>query len=54
MDQKNIVLFTINKISYVISQKSGVTYIFFHNYAGIKIDSYDVLIIKLVFNKNQN
>ena len=49
-----MVLFTINKIRYLKSQKGGLTYILFHNYAGIKIDSYDVLFINLVFNKNQN
>ena len=56
-----------NRIRYLISQKSGITYISFHNYARIKIDSYNVLpleetlplhkvviLIKSVCNKNQN
>ena len=32
-----------NTISYLVSQKSGVTYVFSHNYAKIKIDFYDSL-----------
>ena len=32
-----------NRIRYFISQKSGITYVFAHNYARIKIDSYDSL-----------
>ena len=57
-----------NRIKYIINQKSGITYLFSHNFARIKIDSYDslplektvtfhhnVLInIKSVFNKDQN
>ena len=56
-----------NKIRYLISQKSDATNIFFHNYARIKMYSYDSfhlekaltlhnarIPIKLVFNKNQN
>ena len=30
-----------NRIKYVISQKNGITFVFCHNYAKIKIDSYD-------------
>ena len=55
-----------NRIIYLISQKSGFTYGFSHNYAIIIIDSYDslllktltfhnfIILIKSVFNKNQN
>ena len=56
-----------NKIRYLINQKSGITYVNSHNYARIKVDSYDslpqeksltlhnvVILIKSVFNKNQN
>ena len=56
-----------NRIRYLMSQKSGITYVFSHNYVRIKIDSYDslplekvwtlhnvVIPIKSVFNKNQN
>ena len=56
-----------NRIRYVISQESGITYVFSHNYARIKIDLYyslplektltlqnDIILIKSVFNKNQN
>ena len=32
-----------NRIKYVISQKNGITFVFSHNYAKIKIDSYDFL-----------
>ena len=32
-----------NKIRYLTSQKSDVTYVIFHNYAKIKIDSYNSL-----------
>ena len=47
--------------------KNGITYVFSHNYAKIKADSYDslpfektltlhnaIICIKLVFNKDQN
>ena len=30
-----------NRIRYLISAKSGITYIISHNYAKIKVDSYD-------------
>ena len=32
-----------NKIRYLIGVKSGMTYTFFHNYARIKVHSYDSL-----------
>ena len=32
-----------NKVRYLISQNSGITYIFSHQYAKIKVDSYDSL-----------
>ena len=32
-----------NRIRYLVSQKSIITYIFSHNYARIRIDSYDSL-----------
>ena len=31
------------RIRYLINQKDGITYVFSHNYAKIKIDSYDSL-----------
>ena len=55
-----------NRIRYLESQKSGIIYVFSHNYAKIKVDSYDslplekiltfyvIILIKSVFNKNQN
>ena len=56
-----------NRITYLISRWNGITYIIFHNYARIKIDSYDTLSVeetltlhnviihvKSVFNKYQN
>ena len=56
-----------NRIRYRISQKSGITYVFSHNYARIKIDSnyfpplektldlYNVIIlIKSILKSNQN
>ena len=56
-----------NRIRYLISQKSGITYVISHNYARIKVDSYDclplektmplhnvIIFITSVFNKNQN
>ena len=55
------------RIIYFISQKSGITYVISHNYARIKVDSYDslplektlslhnvMILIKSVFNRNQN
>ena len=35
-----------NRIRYLISQKSGITYIFFRYFAKIKVDSYDSLPIE--------
>ena len=56
-----------NKIRYLISIKSSITDIISHNYAKIKIDSYDsvplentmtfhdvLILIKSVFNKDKN
>ena len=39
--EKCLVIF--NKIRYIIRVKSGITYAFSHNYASIKVDSYDSL-----------
>ena len=35
--------FIYNRIRYIISIKSGIIHIIFHNYAKIKVDSYDSL-----------
>ena len=56
-----------NRIRYLSSQISGITYVISYNYARIKIDLYDslplektltlhnvVILIKSVLNKNQN
>ena len=56
-----------NRIKYLISQKSGTTYIFSHYFAKIKVDSYDslpiekrltlhndIIHIKSVLNKDKN
>ena len=56
-----------NRIIYLISVKSGITYIISHNYATIKVDSYDslplekamtfrnlIIIAKSVWNKDNN
>ena len=57
-----------NRIRYLISKKDGITYVISDKYGRIKIDSYDslpqkkktltlhsvIIIIKLVFDKNQN
>ena len=46
-----------NTTRYLISQKSGITYVFSNNHAKIKIDSYNScynINIKLVFNNYQN
>ena len=56
-----------NRIKYLISQKSSIKYVFSHNYAKPKVDSYDylplektltlhnvIILIKPVFKKNQN
>ena len=56
-----------NRIRYLIGVKSGILYVFSHNYARIKVDSYDslslrkaltfynvLILIKSVFNKDKN
>ena len=56
-----------NKIRYLLSVKSGIKYVTFHNYTKVKLDSYDflsleevmtfhnvVILIKLVRSKDQN
>ena len=56
-----------NRIIHLISQKSGIIYVIYHNYTRIKIDSYDslllekkstlhnvIVLIKSVFDKDQN
>ena len=56
-----------NRIRYLLNQKSGITYLFPHNYTRIKIDSYDslplektltlhygIILINSVIHKNQN
>ena len=56
-----------NRIRYFLSQKSGITYIFSHYFAKIKVDSYDslpiekrltlhnvIIHIKSVLNKDKN
>ena len=56
-----------NRISYLISLKSGITYIFSHYFAKIEVDSYDslpvekrltlrnvIIHIKSVLNKDKN
>ena len=70
---KYLILFGLEKydaiydrIIYLISLKSGITYVFSHNYAKIEINSDDnmplqtmtlhneIILIKSVFNKDQN
>ena len=59
--------FIHNKIRYVIGVKSGITYVFSHNNARIKVDSYNslslektltfhnfIILINSVFNKDKN
>ena len=56
--------FIYNRIRYLIAAKSGITYVIPHNYAKIKVDSYNsfplektltlhdvIILIKTVFNK---
>ena len=56
-----------NRISYLTSLKSSITYIFSHYFLKIKVDSYDslpiekiltlhnvIILVKSVLNKNQN
>ena len=58
---------TYNRIRYLISQKSDIIFVISHNYARIKVDSYNslllekpltfhnvIILIKSVINKNQN
>ena len=58
---------TLRQDIYLISVKSGITYIISHNYATIKVDSYDslplekamtfrnlIIIVKSVWNKDNN
>ena len=44
--EKHDVIF--NRIRYLLSQKSGITYVLSHNYARTKIDSYDILPLKKI------
>ena len=37
--------FIYNRIRYLISVRSGITYIIFHDYAKIKVDLYDFLLL---------
>ena len=56
-----------NRIRYLISQKSGITYVYSHNYAIIEVDSFHsfplektltlhnvIILNQSVFSKNQN
>ena len=56
-----------NRIRYIIGVKSGITYVFSHNYVRIKVDSFDslplektltfhnvIILIKSVFIKDRN
>ena len=55
-----------NRIRYLISQESGITYVFSHNYARIQIDSDNflpqktltlhkiIILIKPIFNENES
>ena len=71
---KNLVLFSpekydaiFDRIRYLKSQRSGITYVFSNNYARIKVESHGslplekiltlhnvIMLSKSVFNKNQN
>ena len=55
-----------NRVRYLTSQKHGIAYFISHNYAKIKVDSYDylpqentltfhnfIILIKAVFDKNK-
>ena len=63
MELKNI----YNRIRYLIGLKSGITCVISHDYAKMKVDSYDslpleetlnfhncIILIKSVFNKDRN
>ena len=39
-----------NKVRYYIGIKGGTTYVFSHNYARFKVDSYDFLLLEKTFN----
>ena len=39
-----------NKVRYYIGIKGGITYVFSHNYARFKVDSYDFLLLEKTFN----
>ena len=58
--------FIYNRIRYIISVKSGITYVISYNYAKIKVDSYNplplektmtflnlIILIKSVWNKDK-
>ena len=56
---RNLVLFgpekydvIYNSVRYIRSQKIGIIYAIFHNYAIIKVDSYDSLPLEKNFNLN--
>ena len=59
--------FIYNRVRYIISVKSGITYIISHNYAKMKVDSYDssplekavtfhnaIILLKSVWNTDKN
>ena len=59
--------FIYNRIKYLTGVKKGIKYVFCHNYAKVKVDSYDslllektmtfhnvIILIKLVFIKDKN
>ena len=59
--------FIYNRIKYLTGVKKGIKYVFCHNYAEVKVDSYDslllektmtfhnvIILIKLVFIKDKN
>ena len=59
--------FIYNKLRYLISVTNGITYVISHNYAKIKVDSYDslplektmtfynlIMLVKSVWNKDKN
>ena len=41
-----------NRMRYIISLKSDITYIFSHNFAKIKIDSFDSLPMEKIFTSH--
>ena len=57
-EKKNDLIY--NRIRYLISVKSSITYIISHNYAKMKVDSYNslplhvIILIKSVWNKDKN